>query len=121
MSRHLNTPGWMNAAFAVLCAGLAVTVLPSAARAQWRSSDMGLTAGYNSATVSGQDVKNAARLPGFILGVSVLHRLNGNWLNGTWAIQPELLYSRRGAKAPDQNLEGITDYIDLPVLAKLSF
>lgn len=115
MSRRLRTRGWMKAFFVLSCASAAVAALPQAASAQWPSFDVGVTAGYNSASISGQDVPNPSRLPGFILGVSALHRLTG-----MWAVQPELLYSRRGAKAPDQNLEGITDYIDLPVLAKLS-
>jgi hypothetical protein len=116
MPRQIIESSVLKSLLTLSCAGIAAVAAPTAGHAQWANSDVGITAGYNSATISGKDVPNPARLPGFILGISVLHPLSG-----MWSVQPELLYSRRGAKAPDENLQGTTDYIDLPVLAKLSF
>jgi hypothetical protein len=123
MTRRTNWIGLTNASVLLLLAGAAVSIAPRRAEAQWMNSDIGITAGYNRATVSGQDVQSASSINGFILGVSLVHRVNS-----MWSVQPELLYSRRGAKSSkvtgdfsDYNLEGTTDYIDLPVLAKIGF
>lgn len=116
MTRRTNWFGFTNAAVLLLLGSAALSTASRRAEAQWMNSDIGITAGYNRATVSGQDVPGASSINGFILGVSLVHRVNS-----MWSVQPELVYSRRGAKSTSENLEGTTDYVDLPVLAKIGF
>lgn len=81
--------------------------------------DVGVTAGVNIATLGGSDVDDADNLTGFMAGLSLVFPVSE-----IFAIQPELLYSRRGAKGSLD--EGVTgelklSYIDVPILARIPF
>jgi hypothetical protein len=79
--------------------------------------DFGVTAGVNVATFSGSDADDADWRSDFMGGLS----LNFG-ISDMLSLQPELLYSRKGAKASEG---GITEtiklgYIDVPVLVKFA-
>lgn len=79
--------------------------------------DVGITAGVNIATLGGSDVDDADNLTGFMAGLSLVYPVSE-----IFAIQPELLYSTRGAKGSLG--DGLTGelklaYIDIPVLARI--
>lgn len=117
MPRH---PGRSTGIAKALIAGAAILVVSQSSQAQqWTNADIGVTAGYSNSSVSGDDVQNGGSISGFVLGVSAIRRINP-----MWSFQPELLYSRRGASARDDDgtfdVKGTADYIDLPLLLKLS-
>ncbi len=105
----------------LVVAGAVVTCLfAGSAQAQNGAGplDFGLTGGINISTLGGSDVEDADNLTGFMAGVSLVIPVSQ-----IFAIQPELLYSRKGAKASSG---GFTEeirlaYIDIPVLARIPF
>jgi hypothetical protein len=109
----LNT--FSRVAAAVLLLALGNTM----AQAQTPEStwDFGLTAGVNVSTVSGSDSDDADWRSDFMGGLS----LNFG-ISDMLSLQPELLYSRKGAKWSEP---GMTEtiklgYIDVPILVKFA-
>lgn len=103
-----------------VAAGAATCIFAGSAQAQngtMAGVDFGLTAGVNIATLGGSDVDDADNLTGFMGGVSLIFPVSE-----IFAIQPELLYSRKGAKGNfDEGVAGEIKlaYIDIPVLARI--
>jgi hypothetical protein len=99
--------------FAVLLLGI---FLPFSAQAQ--STEFGFKGGVNIATWGGSDVDDADSRTGLIVGGSFAFNLSP-----TFAIQPELLYAMKGAKFTEGS-ESVTfkqDYLEIPVLARLTY
>jgi len=94
---------------------LALT-LAVAGAAQAQSARFGVKAGASLTTLTGDDVEGAKNKFGFNGGVMANFALND-----MFSIQPEVLYSMKGAKVDDGNDGRINlNYIDVPVLAKIS-
>lgn len=78
----------------------------------------GLKGGLNVATLSGADATDAEAITGAVIGwyVRVV-------LNERFSVQPELLFTRNGAKADTLDIEGTIklNYAELPVLIRYSF
>lgn len=101
-------------AAALLISGLAVgTAEAQTPESSW---DFGVTAGVNIATFGGSDADGADNLTGFFGGVSMVFPINE-----MFSFQPEIIYSRKGAKGTvfDVNAEARIGYIDVPLLAKI--
>lgn len=79
--------------------------------------DFGLTAGVNVSTLSGSDADEAGWRSDFMGGLS----LNFG-ISDILSLQPELLYSRKGAKSTETGMSGAIKlgYIDVPVLVKFA-
>jgi hypothetical protein len=95
---------------------LALALLAGTAGAQTPEGtwDIGLTAGVNVATISGNDTDDAEWRSDFMGGLSL------NWgIGPTLSLQPELLYSRKGAKAEGGGTLKL-GYIEVPVLVKFA-
>lgn len=101
----------------LLSAVFAVMIFASVSQAQVAGLDIGVTAGLNLATVSGDEVEDTKNRLGFMVGVSFIHRVND-----MFSFQPEIAYSMKGAKFDDGVDEGELKlaYIDFPLLAKIS-
>ena len=98
---------------------LAAALAAGATAAHAQSVSVGLKAGVSLANFVGKDVDESKLKAGANAGVALELGLS----NGL-ALQPELLYSMKGARAEDQNL-GIKytttlHYVDVPVLIKLN-
>jgi opacity protein-like surface antigen len=77
---------------------------------------IGIMAGVNLAKISGDDITSADNRTGFLAGLFMTFHLTN-----TFAIQPEVVYSQRGASDnSDPNFEATfkMDYIDIPVLLR---
>ncbi|WP_118831821.1 porin family protein [Salinibacter ruber] len=109
------------ATFALLL-GLA---LPMSSQAQ-SPVDLGVRGGLTQATFYGDDVNSNDFRPGFTGGVFLNYQVND-----AFAVQPEVLYSRRGTKnhnsaagndisVADDDIRVRQDVIEIPVLLKLS-
>jgi hypothetical protein len=104
----------------ILFAGLVAIPSVSGIHAQNAVSTprrFGIAAGINSSTFSGSDTEDASRRTGFIGGIFLVAPLAPGF-----AIQPELLYSMKGAKFDDPT-EGVTgtfkmDYVEVPLLVR---
>ena len=102
-----------------LLVGLA---LPMSSQAQ-SPIDLGVRGGVTQATFYGDDVASNDFRPGFTGGVFLNYQVND-----VFSVQPEVLYSRRGAKnhfsettSPDlEDVRVRQDVIEIPVLLKLS-
>jgi hypothetical protein len=96
--------------------------LPANSQAQ-SAFDIGIRGGVTQATFYGDDVASNDFRPGFTGGVFLTYHVNK-----AFSIQPEVLYSLRGAKnhfsaTTSPNLEDVRvsqDVIEIPVLFKLS-
>jgi hypothetical protein len=103
----------------VVCAGLLVAPLLGTAAAQSAaptpSARFGITLGVNSSTLGGSDAKDAKRRTGIMAGVLLVAPVTP-----VFAIQPELLYTMKGAKFEDTGVTGTLkmNYIEIPVLAR---
>ncbi len=76
----------------------------------------GVMAGVNLATLSGDDITSVDNRTGFLGGVFVTFHLTN-----TFAIQPEAIYSQRGASDnsdPSFDATFKLDYIDVPLLLR---
>jgi hypothetical protein len=102
----------------LLAAVFAVMLFTSVSQAQMAGLDIGVTAGVNLATIAGDDDEDLKNLTGFMVGVSFIHRMTD-----MFSFQPEIAYSMKGAKFDDGVDEGELKlaYIDLPLLAKITF
>ena len=77
---------------------------------------IGIMAGVNLSKISGDDITSADNRTGFLGGIFVTFHLTN-----TFAIQPEAIYSQRGASDnsdPDFDATFKLDYIDVPVLLR---
>lgn len=78
----------------------------------------GITAGINSSTFGGKDANNPkpARRSGLIAGVLLVAPIGPSF-----AFQPELLYTMRGANFDDSGTSGsfTMNYVQVPLLARL--
>lgn len=96
--------------------------LPMSSQAQ-SPVDLGVRGGLTQATFYGDDVSSNDFRPGFTGGVFLNYQVNE-----VFAVQPEVLYSVRGAKnhfsettSPDlEDIRVRQDVIEIPVLLKLS-
>jgi hypothetical protein len=101
----------MKKAFLALALTLGVA---SAAQAQ--SARFGVKAGASLTSFTGDNADGAKNKFGFNGGVMANFALND-----MFSIQPEVLYSMKGAKVENGgDLRLATNYIDVPVLAKIS-
>ena len=77
----------------------------------------GLKGGLNMANVIGDDVENTSMKIGFVGGVFVCYNITE-----IFAIQPELLYSQKGAKVEigTEEFSWKTDYFEVPLLLKVN-
>ncbi|WP_103029474.1 porin family protein [Salinibacter altiplanensis] len=92
--------------------------LPMSSQAQ-SPIDLGVRGGVTQATFYGDDVASNDFRPGFTGGVFLNYQVNE-----AFAVQPEVLYSRRGTKnhnsAAGNDIRVRQDVIEIPVLLKLS-
>ncbi|MCS3649969.1 hypothetical protein GGQ08_001262 [Salinibacter ruber] len=92
--------------------------LPMSSQAQ-SPVDLGVRGGLTQATFYGDDVNSNDFRPGFTGGVFLNYQVND-----AFAVQPEVLYSRRGTKnhnsAAGNDIRVRQDVIEIPVLLKLS-
>ena len=92
--------------------------LPMSSQAQL-PADLGVRGGVTQATFYGDDVASNDFRPGFTGGVFL-----DSQVNEAFAVQPEVLYSRRGTKnhnsAAGDDIRVRQDVIEIPVLLKLS-
>jgi opacity protein-like surface antigen len=77
---------------------------------------VGLKGGFNGSTFSGEDSKGSEYKAGFAAGGFVNFGVSDNF-----SIQPELLYSQKGASIDDFGASGITfkstlGYLDVPIM-----
>lgn len=91
----------------------------------WAQAQIGIRAGLNVATISdGVDVSSAMTgdvqepwIPGMVVGVA-----SSFGMSEVFAIAPELNFSQRGYRFEGpQNIDVRYNYLELPVLARLSF
>jgi hypothetical protein len=92
-------------------------VLTAAAHAQMQSPRFGIRAGANYSGFSGDDVDNLDRLFGFHAGITSRFALTSD---DFFSIQPELLFSAKGAESKDDNTKWKISYLDLPILARVN-
>lgn len=101
----------------LLIFSITALVLAVPASAQMRISP-GVKAGINISNLYGDDVNSPDSKVGFVAGgfVSI-------GVSELFAVQPEIFYSQKGAKdtVADTEITTRLDYIEIPVLAKLSF
>ncbi|WP_251924427.1 porin family protein, partial [Salinibacter ruber] len=94
--------------------------LPMSSQAQ-SPIDLGVRGGVTQATFYGDDVSSNDFRPGFTGGVFLNYQVND-----VFAVQPEVLYSRRGTKnhfdesGRFDDVRVRQDVIEIPVLLKLS-
>ncbi|WP_167856965.1 porin family protein [Hymenobacter aquaticus] len=84
------------------------------AAAQAQNTRLGLKLGPSLTSFTGDDVRDAAYKFGFHAGG--VAELN---VNDRIAIQPEVLFSMKGAKAEDADFSYNSSYVDFPVLLKI--
>jgi hypothetical protein len=100
----------MKKAFLALALTLGV-----AGAAQAQSVRFGVKAGASLTTFTGADADGAKNKFGFNGGA-----LANFALNDMFSIQPEVLYSMKGAKADGNDSRLNLNYIDVPILAKIA-
>jgi hypothetical protein len=83
--------------------------------AQAQSAKFGIKAGASLTNFTGKDADGSANKFGFNGGV-----VANFGINDMFSIQPEVLYSMKGAKADGSDLKLNLNYIDVPVLAKIA-
>jgi len=78
---------------------------------------LGVKGGVNFADVGGDDVSNTKNKTGFIAGGFAEFMIGS-----MFAVQPEVLYSQKGFKIDDPDVDGKLklDYIEVPVLLKIN-
>jgi hypothetical protein len=109
----------MHRRVAAVVAGVLMVGLPSAgALAQGISHrpSVGVMAGVNLASISGEDISGIDNRTGFLAGVFLTFHVTN-----TFAIQPEAIYSQKGASDnsdPDFKATFKMDYVDFPVLLR---
>jgi len=98
---------------------IAALLINSVASAQHSNSpsgkvNLGIKAGINLYKINSDDNTVYDQITGFHLGfIGHIH------INSQWAVQPELVYSRQGAKS--DGIEQKLDYVNIPVLLQFMF
>ncbi|WP_299826152.1 porin family protein [uncultured Pontibacter sp.] len=87
------------------------------AQAQMQAPSIGIRAGANYSGFSGDDVDNLDRMFGFHAGITSQFYLTSD---NFFAIQPEILFSKKGAESEDNNSKIKISYLDVPVLARVN-
>ena len=97
---------------------LSLAVLASAATAANAQTGvkLGIKGGFNGSTFSGTDSKGSEYKAGFAAGVFANFGVSDNF-----SIQPEVLYSQKGASIDDFVVSGVTykhtlGYLDVPIM-----
>ncbi|WP_162053675.1 porin family protein [Pontibacter pamirensis] len=85
--------------------------------AQAQGPRFGFRAGVNYSGISGSNIDDLDRIYGFHAGVTSRFIVTPD---SFLTIQPEILYSQRGAEREDSNFELKLGYIDVPVLARIN-
>jgi len=83
------------------------------ATAQEKTTRLGVKAGVNLTSFTGDDADGFESLVGFAFGGFISHSLSENI-----AIQPEVLFSMKGAKTEIGDIDLKYNYIEIPVLLK---
>jgi hypothetical protein len=98
----------------VLCGTLPLGSSAAAAKALMA----GIKGGANLANLTGEDVFHNSTSPGGIGGVFARYGLSD-----TWSLQPEVLYSMRGAEFSTEGIENEQQfsYLEIPVLARAAW
>jgi hypothetical protein len=92
-------------------------ILTTVFAAQAQSPRFGVRVGANYSGFAGDDAENLDRMFGFHAGVTSQFALTSdNFL----ALQPEVLFSKKGAESEDDNYKVKLSYIDVPVLARIN-
>ncbi|TGE05211.1 porin family protein [Hymenobacter fodinae] len=94
----------------VFLSALLLTGLAGAAQAQSNVS-LGLKAGGSLSSFSGEQASNHKSIVGFHAGAFA-----NIGFTRLFAFQPEIMYSRKGAKFPPFNFTTHLDYIDVPLV-----
>lgn len=92
---------------------LAGSVFAGVAQGQVSGLDIGAMAGVNIANWGGDDADASSRAD-FFVGLSLVYPLTD-----MLAIQPEIAYSRKGAKEEGGDGEHKMAYVDVPILLKI--
>lgn len=96
---------------------LFVFILTTVVAAQAQSPRFGVRVGANYSGFSGDDADNLDRMFGFHAGITSQFAITSD---NFFAIQPEILFSKKGAESKDDNYKVKLSYIDVPVLAKVN-
>ena len=86
-------------------------------QAQMQAPGIGIRAGANYSGFSGDDSDNLDRMFGFHAGLTSQFYLTSD---NFFAIQPELLFSKKGAESDDDSFKYKISYLDVPVLARVN-
>jgi hypothetical protein len=86
-------------------------------QAQMQAPKFGIRAGANYSGFSGDKADNLDRMFGFHAGITSQFTLTSD---NFFAIQPELLFSTKGAESKDDNTKWKISYLDVPVLARVN-
>jgi hypothetical protein len=103
----------------VVCAALVLAPNIGGLRAQSASAApstrVGITGGLNSSTVGGGDAEGASRRTGFMVGAILVGSLGSGV-----SIEPEMLFTTKGAKFSDSEGAGSfkMNYIEVPLLLR---
>ena len=92
-------------------------ILTTVVAAQAQAPRFGVRVGANYSGFSGDDADNLDRMFGFHAGITSQFSLTSD---DFFAIQPEILFSKKGAESEDDNYKAKLSYIDVPVLAKVN-
>jgi len=88
--------------------------------AAWSAHDIavGVKGGLNLANFTGEDVFHNSASAGAVAGVFMRYGLGGSW-----SLQPEALFTMRGAEfsVDDIETEQQTNYIEIPLLARIAW
>ena len=85
--------------------------------AQAQGPTFGLRAGVNYAGISGDEAGDLDRVFGFHAGVLAKFYMS---YDSFFVIQPEVLFSRKGAENENDDLKIQLSYIDIPVLGRVN-
>jgi hypothetical protein len=86
-------------------------------QAQMQAPKIGIRAGANYSGFSGDQADNLDRMFGFHAGITSQFTLTSD---DFFAIQPELLFSTKGAESKDDKTKWKISYLDVPVLARVN-
>lgn len=87
------------------------------AQAQMQAPSFGIRAGANYSGFSGDKADNLDRMFGFHGGITSRFYLTSD---DFFAIQPEVLFSTKGAESKDDSFKYKISYLDVPVLGRVN-
>lgn len=87
------------------------------AQAQMQSPSFGIRAGANYSGFSGDNADNLDRMFSFHAGLTSQFYLT---TDNFFAIQPELLFTKKGAESDDNSLKYKISYLEVPVLGRVN-